>query len=222
MCKNFWPGWIQWIHLIYLVILIIFVCLIIFVYLGIPFLPVRNIEISKLHLLPHELSVIYYLAVILLTLALAIIAASQLGSLSKTATSDYLLRLDERFHGTNSINARKIIHELYLKCDPDNTEPNNLWHAIGVIICKMRKEPTSVDKFISLKDYLELFETIGYLYSNKKITIEEISGLFGYSVIKFYKIFEPYMSDRKFRRRDKRLYCEFEKLYEAVKLYNEQ
>lgn len=211
---------LRWVPLISLLIGVVIIVLVCVVFLGAHFLPFKEGSVLQPHVLYHnELSILYYLAIVLLTLGLAMIAWFQLGQLSKTVSSDYLLKIDERFHGCNSIRARRIIHALYIEAEPDNKNSDVIWNHIGEKIRDMRLDSKKIWQFVCLREFLDFFETLGNLYVNDKITVKEIDDLMGYSILKFYKIFEPYIRDRRRRRENYSLYCDFEKLFDTLKQY---
>src|SRR5579872_2110004 len=61
---------------------------------------------------------IHAASIILLTIALILVAYTQLCNLNKTSRGDFLLRIDDRYGSAEIIKARAIIHRLYRKSYP--------------------------------------------------------------------------------------------------------
>lgn len=128
--------------------------------------------------------------------------------------------MDERWSSQEIIEARIIIHNLYvaakLKMD-DNQKLIN--KKIGEDIVKLNKSKNSVKqrKFICLLNLLDFMETIGHLCSKNLLSTEEVRDLCGFSMKFNYQIFERYIRERRKRHKVPKLYQDFENLYNKLK-----
>ena len=114
------------------------------------------------------------------------------------------LRIDERWSSTEIIKAREVLHEFYLSAKEVNLQltQHDLNFVIGqqiLLISKINK-PSEISKFISLLNFLDFLETIGYIYYTGSLEAKDIQELSGNSIMYFYKIFEAYVLYRREKR----------------------
>ncbi len=126
---------------------------------------------------------------------------------------NYLLQVDERWTSSEIIQAREVIHKLYLQASSDKHNSDEKIQAIiGASILKMENNPKEIREFILLLNFMDFLETIGFLWYTESISINEINELLGNSIKYFYKIFEKYIHHR--REKDILFYKRFSELYE--------
>ncbi|HHT9753514.1 TPA: DUF4760 domain-containing protein, partial [Legionella pneumophila] len=152
---------------------------------------------------------------LIISVLLLFVAYIQSQAALAQSKTNYLLRIDERWSSAEIIKAREVIHEFYLSAKEANSKltQNDLNYVIGQQILAISKIniPKEISKFISLLNFLDFLETIGYMYYNGSLEIKDIQELSGNSIMYFYKIFEPYILYR--REKDCMFYKMFEKLY---------
>lgn len=168
-----------------------------------------------------EYTFIYYLSTAVVTTVIAIIAYLQFEKINDNLTKDYLLKIDERWRSSEIIKARVIIHKLYVSerlKKRGNLKEKGLHKKIGLKIVALSKklDNKSVQSFISLLNFLDFMETIGYYYATGKLEQSDLKELFGLSLKFNYEIFEPYIYDRRERHKNSQFYTEFEKLYKKI------
>lgn len=163
-------------------------------------------------------AVIYYVLAVSITAALVLLAWLKSGEALEQSKISYLLRIDERWLSIEIIEAREVIHELYLAAEELNPERDNeeIKSIIAHQIMALKDNKDKIKPFIKLLNFLDFFETIGYLHDKKAITTEEVSELLGNSIIYFYDIFSLYISYRR-NTKDPKFYIKFEKLYLELK-----
>lgn len=152
--------------------------------------------------------------IIILTFFTVLIACLSLPGLSKTLKSDYLLNIDARWNSKPIIKARQIIHRIFVETHELSKEDVLHRALIGNKIIDMRLSTDANEQsdFVYLQNMLDFLETIGYLNHSGDLSIEEVDELLGYSMIKFFEIYKPYILDRRSRRRNE-MYAHFERLY---------
>lgn len=179
----------------------------------------------KLHLADEykqnlEIDIAYYVLTVSLSAVLILFAYIKAREAIKQSRTNYLLRVDERWSSPEIIKAREVIHELYLSAkelNPDLKEDNEqIKPIIALGIMKLHDNHRETQKFVSLLNFLDFLETIGYLHSQKSITTEEVSDLLGNSIVYFYDIFSIYIAYRR-KTKDVGFYLNFEKLYLEVR-----
>jgi hypothetical protein len=62
---------------------------------------------------------------------------------------------------------------------------------------EIHDDEKKVTDFIYLLNFLDFLETIGYLHSEKAISLDGVRELLGNSIIYFYEIFSVYIEYRK-------------------------
>lgn len=177
-----------------------------------------------LHLNEHqhfESDLIYYLLTLFISTILILLAYIKTQEAIKQSRTNYLLRIDERWSSPEIIKAREVIHELYLdakQLNPQLKEDNEqIKPIIALGIMNLHDNKRETHKFVSLLNFLDFLETIGYLHSQKSITTEEVSDLLGNSIVYFYDIFNIYIAYKR-KTKDIGFYLNFEKLYLEVKI----
>jgi hypothetical protein len=154
--------------------------------------------------------------IIILTLIIVIVAWIQLGSLSRTSKSDFLLRIDERYSSVNSVKARTIIHEFYCDAQTDELHYDIVIEKISNRIKDVEFKKEESKDFIILINFLDFLETISYFCNKKYISDRDVNELLGCSMNYYYKIFKPIIYARRSKYNDPRYYCEIEKFYEKL------
>lgn len=171
-----------------------------------------------------EAALVNYILVFSISLALVIIAYIKIDEANRQARLNYLLRVDDRWASSEIILAREVIHLLYLdtyKIPPENKTCKERRFIIGQGIKCLNFNRDKVKEFISLLNFLDFLETIGYIYFAKGITLIEIRELLGNSIVFYYEIFEDFIEFRRTETNDKKFYEHFERLYKEVKNYKE-
>lgn len=161
-----------------------------------------------------EIPFIYYVTSLIISVFVILVAYFQSQEALTQSKTNYLLKIDENWSSSEIIKARRVIHEFYLLAQSDNTlTQEQINFAIGQQILRIRNEntPEAIEKFISLLNFLDFLETIGYLYNRNSLLIKDIHELSGNSVCYFYEIFKPYILHR--RKKDPMFYKMFENLY---------
>jgi len=160
-----------------------------------------------------DINMIYYVFAVFISFVLAFIVWIKSKEALTRARMTYLLRIDERWSSTEIVEAREVIHELYLEAKKSNPKYENeqIKPIIAQDIMELKDNKDEIKEFIKLLNFLDFLETIGYLHDKEAITTEEVSELLGNSIIYFYDIFSLYISYR--RNKDIGFYIKFEKLY---------
>jgi hypothetical protein len=155
------------------------------------------------------IQVLNYALLILLTLFLVLIAWVQLAGLNKIAKADFLLRIDDRYGSTDIINARKIIHRIYISFggDIDKVERDLL---LSEAILNLYWDRDSVNDFIELLNFLDFLETISYFANQDHISKDEINELIGGSIGYFYHMYRPLIQFIRREYQDQSYYCQLE------------
>ncbi len=176
-----------------------------------------------------EYNAIYYYLLSVGTLFLGLIAYIQLSNINESLEIDYLLKINQQLRRKEIIKARTIIHELYLMAQNElqaqginiqNKEWKSKLHKkIGY---KIKKLSTSNEKqkFLYLLNFLDFMETVGYLYTNNHLTLDNLDKLFGASLIFNFKIYKSYILHRQRKHKIGDFYKEFKKLYYDLKERN--
>lgn len=194
------------VYILVMTIVISFLFFMSFSFLSNKFLSYTNAEF-------YTHSFIYYIFAVSIPVILIWIAYTKSKKALEQSKVNYLLKIDERFCSSEIITARIVIHKYYLKAKKDNPIRNgqspashneSLQLIIGERIKISSKELSEAEDFIYLLNFLDVLETMGYLYSKKFVGDMELDELFGNSIIYFFKIFEPYIQER--RQKDKDFY----------------
>lgn len=162
----------------------------------------------------HEIEVWYYVGTVCVTYLIVI---TQLSSLNKTNQSEFLLRIDERWSSESILIARMYFHTLLLELRAKNNNVDPDISIIGYKLIEMSRDETKVKEYIYLKNLLEFFETIGFLYAQERINTKEADELIGNSILYFYKAYEPYIIHQRKNKNDNNLYYELENLYKNMR-----
>lgn len=168
-----------------------------------------------------ETNFIYFVGTLIISTLVLLIGYVQSQAALAQSKTNYLLRIDERWSSPEIIRAREVIHEFYLyaKQENGNLTQESLNFVIGQQILAISKINNSkkIKEFISLLNFLDFLETIGYMYSIRSLEIKDIQELSGNSILYFYKIFEAYIIYR--RQKDPLFYKMFEHLYLDLRTY---
>lgn len=175
----------------------------------------------------QETNSLFYFISGFATAVLAIIAYSQLSGISKNAKAEFLLRVDERWGEKEILDARTIIHKMYLPYKKEGKDVrklsedclyNFITENLSESIIKMSESAELHENFLKLLNYLDFMETIGFLRKNGYIEVEEIKSLCGNSICFNYRIFTGYIEERrkKHERKNKDLYKNFEDLAKEI------
>lgn len=171
----------------------------------------------------------YYLSLIFTGLIIAV-ALFQLNALNKTIKSarsnlkaEFLLDIDNRWGNAESLKARSIIHGFYVNSEKEFGKTTNenrtlIIDAVAHKILNLRfsSEGNDPEDFICLKNYLDLMETIGYLYFKRHVTKEDLYELCGHSLKFNYEVFRLYIKDKRSRHVNDNFYSLFAKLYDDI------
>lgn len=172
----------------------------------------------------EEVNAALYFVTGVATAALAFIAYNQLSGISKNAKAEFLLRVDERWGEKEILDARTIIHKMYLplkkKGKKSNLRGSSLREyyedVISESIIEMSESAESPEDFLKLLNYLDFMETIGFLWKNGYIEVEEINSLCGNSICFNYRIFKKYIKNRREEKMNEKFYENFEKLADEI------
>ncbi|WP_106225638.1 DUF4760 domain-containing protein [Legionella pneumophila] len=214
-----WKKFFEWLLINFsLIVSVIFLLLFV---LGVFFGVFYYLDIDKKDQ-SMEVSLTYYILGIFTSLFLVFGAWRKINEANKNSKISYLLQIDERWGSEEIIRAREVIHQLYL--DAMNLLPNqktnkDLCDIVGQGIKDLHGNQEKIEHFISLLNLLDFWETIGYLYYCKAITILEIRELFGNSIVYYFVIYKPFIEFRREQTLDLKFYEHFENLYKAVKNY---
>ncbi len=178
-----------------------------------------------MHLKEHqnfETSLTYSVLALLTSAILILLAYIKTQEALEQSKTNHLLRIDERWASPEIIRAREVIHDIYLRAkhlNPHLSDNEQIKSVIALGIMKLHDNETQSGEFISLLNFLDFLETIGYLHSKKAVTTEDVSELLGNSIIYFYDIFSIYISYRR-KSKDQGFYINFERLYLEVRTNN--
>lgn len=203
---------------------ILFLLLIIFVVLNFLFFISTSLHFLDFSeninsLSKKDISIFYSLALIILTIAIALIAYLELNKIADHQKSEFLLKIDERWTSKEVIEARVIIHHIQLKFIKNgNISKEDLQQKIGEEICnKIRRDDDYTEKYIILLNFLDFLETIGFLCNSDRLDEEDIRELCGNSIVYFYEIFCPLIKIRRDEKGDQSFYSQLEKLAGKIK-----
>lgn len=147
-----------------------------------------------------EVNAILFLLTGMATVALAVVVYLQLKKLhdtnklqEKTAKGDFLLRIDERWTSQEILEARTIIHGIEVNLCFSSKEKEE---EIGNEIVRLSKTSKEKKDFMSLVNFLDFLETIGFLFVNNYIEAISLDELCGDSIKIYYKVFLPYIKSR--------------------------
>jgi hypothetical protein len=168
-----------------------------------------------------EVHLPYYILALIVSIALVLIAYFKSKEAIKQSKTNYLLKLDERWGSREIIRAREVIHRLYLKAKGANKKYSNekIKGVVANSIMNLHEDKEHIADFISLLNFLDFLETIGYMHSEQAIKTEEVKELMGNSLVYFFDIFKIYIDYRR-KEKDPSFYCYIEKLYLEISVYN--
>jgi len=158
--------------------------------------------------------------IVFFTAILAWVAYHTLNSLSQTARSDFLLKIDERYTSADMLKARTIIHTLYCNTRGENicekTRISKISEEIKVLYASNKDR--DAEEFMLLLNFLDLLETIAFFSNKKRIDKDEVNELSGASIVYYYDVFKPWIFDHRIKKNNDDYYCELQKL---AKEFNE-
>lgn len=155
-------------------------------------------------------------AIIFLTLIIVCAGWMQLKNLNQTTTSDFLLRIDERYGSPEILKARVIIHELYCLTYQDEIDINIHINKIAKKILTMKNKVDSSTNFIYLYNFLNFLETIAYFANNNYISNVDVDELLGGSLKYYYLVFKLLIEDKRKKYQSDYYYCELETLAKRI------
>jgi hypothetical protein len=154
-----------------------------------------------------------------LTFLLVIVAWVQLQKIKEAARADFLLRVDDRYGGELTVEARTIIHIFYRDadklCEKKEliTEDARIRHIQSKIKeLGQSKNEDDCKKFVCLLNFLDFLETIAYFCNHEHLAKEDINELLGGTLTFHYKVFESWICYRRCKYKDEKYYIELEKL----------
>ncbi|MBM3469025.1 MAG: hypothetical protein FJX71_06315 [Alphaproteobacteria bacterium] len=158
--------------------------------------------------------------------SVAFIAWIKLTKVNDQNETDILLSIDKRWGNHESIKARMVIHKLYRDINerykncienlPKEEKDTFIQAQLGYEIAHLSKEITLTDDFIYLLNFLDFMESIAFLVKEDRVTPERLNALCGESLMFNYKIFKPYMDEKRDRHGDKSFYVNFDYLYKKL------
>ncbi len=158
-------------------------------------------------------------SLIILTLVIAYVAWVNLGGMNKTAKNDFLLRFDKRYCNKESLEAKTILHRIYLNTKKPKKNYSCSEKHIATISNKVKDMAKSnreqdIKDFMLLINFLDSLETIAYFVNNNDdVKIENIEEFLGQSIIYYYLIFITWIyENRRIGNHDNSYYSELEKL----------
>ena len=156
---------------------------------------------------------------VILTIFLVCIAWIQLSGLQKTAQSDFLMRIDDRYASKSILKARQIIQRLYRESNIQNPgAPHSVHNShISIRIHEISENIDNSNEYIYLLNLLDFLETISYFANKGAISISDIESLMGPSMGFFFTIFTPRIEARRQKYQNNKYYCELEKLVKNMK-----
>ena len=164
----------------------------------------------------------YYILGIFTSLLLIVIGYIKFDEANFHSKLNYLLRIDERWASSEIIQAREVIHKLYLDAKKISPSSPQEWKIIvGAGIKYLHENKEKIEDFIRLLNFLDFLETIGYLHYINAVTVGEVRELLGNSIVYYYEIFRPFILLRRKETDDKKFYEHFESLYFNVINYKE-
>ena len=151
----------------------------------------------------EEYRFLYYLCALAFSAILIIIAFYQLGGVRNNIKAEFLLGIDNRWGGKESLDARKIIHALIVDAEVqfgvmNNDNRDKITNNVGQRILELRTSSDSkdIDNFTILLTYLDLMETVGYLFKKEYVNLGDLNELCGHSLRFNYELFKKYIDDR--------------------------
>lgn len=168
---------------------------------------------SKVVSLPH-------VSIAILTAIIAAAGWLQFSKLNSISRADFILRIDNRYGSKEIIRARAIIQRLYREASPLDKAvcEKEYLRAMAKSIDELR---SSTDSHSSLQityllNFLDFLETIAYFTRKKFISVYEVDELLGHSLIFYFKVYKPWIYDRRVRYQEKSYYSELENLIEKI------
>ncbi len=180
-----------------------------------------------------DISNVLYFLTGFTTAVLALIAYFNLESLNQTNKNKQLLQIDQRWGNHEIIKARQIIHIIYrtvcddLKYEDPKVKPSvNLYENVSPVIGKIIIELSVSEKlesracFIYLLNYLDLMESLAYIYRDADSKdIEELEAFCGETLVFNYGVFHEYIKfrNKKHSTKQDKYYTEFTNIMKKLK-----
>lgn len=185
-------------------------------------------DINYLSLEDNGLIYAHYIALTIITFALTIVtfgvftvARIQLKEMNNIQENDFLLRFDKRYCNRESLEAKTILHEMYINSKSNKYPPGGKEH-LAEIAKRIQEMSKSNDikvltNFMKLINFLDTLETIAYFVNKderfKKNKVKDIEEFLGNSVIYFYLVFEKWINENcREKHGDYSYYYELEEL----------
>lgn len=168
----------------------------------------------------QEIALLIYFA----TLIIACIAYYQLSRSNEFADNEFILHISKRWGDKTIIKARMILHALFqIEYRSENTVDlckhchyeRSLRKIADNILTLSRETNDQNFDFIYLLNLLDFMETLGFFWKERNLDIEIIDGLYGNSILFFYKCFKVYIKNR--QQYEKNSYINFCQMAKKIK-----
>jgi hypothetical protein len=184
------------------------------------FLPDNDLVGRQNHHLLFRMINIHAISVVILTAVLICVGWLQLTKLNNISKADFLLRIDNRYGSSEIIKARAIIQRIFRKAYPAKaviTEEIYIKKMVNEINeLRKKDDDVSCNEVSYLLNLLDFLETIAYFSRKEYISVKEIDELLGNSLIFYFKIFKPWIYERRLKYNNKSYYSELENLIEKI------
>lgn len=153
------------------------------------------------------------------TVALALIAFSNLASLNNINKNKHLIQIDQRWGDQQIIRARQIIHVIYREvCDFKNYETDSSIKLSEVteivskiiVLLSLEKDRKIRPLFTYLLNYLDFMETVSYIYKDKETSEKgELQALVGETMQFNFDCYLLYIQYRNTKHLNSKYYSNF-------------
>ncbi|MBS0236510.1 MAG: hypothetical protein JSS50_04145 [Proteobacteria bacterium] len=172
----------------------------------------------------YPLNSFYYWLTGLGTLWLVVVAYIKIGEINRDNEAHFFLQLDERWISEELERAKIVLREFELEKPQPNESESDRIHNISEKIMEVFNNQGKEKEAVSLINFLDFMETVGFLYKHGYVKYCYVDALCGESIAFYYKVFEGYIVEFRKRRdtghRNKSLsvepYCCFERLAKEV------
>lgn len=137
------------------------------------------------------------------TAALALIAYIEIHRANKLNTIELLTFISDRWSSREIIEARQVIHEIFVKNYRHDKKANPTGDfdlaisLTSVDILNMSREcGEKGENFILLLNLLDHFEGVSYFHNNNQIDFQDIKNIYGNNMMFYYKVFKAYIERR--------------------------
>lgn len=191
--KNFLTSYRFWFWFLIVLLLVFFA-------LGI--LDVFNVRsgmqliTDDQHFLADHITELHYFFIVILTFALVFVGYAQLHGIRKNTEGDYLMDIDKRYGSSKIIKARQIIRDCYCDVKKHNTGEDKdyirkeMAKRIGDIAVN---EDKNNEDYMLLMNLLDFLETVAFFANHNLIEPDQIKGLMGGSLVRYYNVFEKFL-----------------------------